>query len=530
MADSGIPILSLPATVTLLDTDVLPLGRLSGSTAPGTNLGITGAALKKLAPTGNSIPGTDKRVRFQTNAQLAAATDGGDSLDGLNPATLVLGGLAWVEFHPLGYGTTLRLLYDGAPRTPAGSGLRAYRTGDFVAGDTVPVRWVVATGPEVGVTAYPQRPAGYVFALNELVRAYVSDVLTEQFFAANFATALPAPTVSAGDANWRAVSPGAVVSRPDLLLGDWNPNTNTPALVAGMGTTGTYYRVSTDSLTKTPLVLFTATASTQLTITNVFQIAVGFTLTGGGLGAGITVTAIDATNKIITLSAAVSLTAGTQLFFSQTTLGLSRLRVDSQLFFTGTAWIARNNAPVTTAAVGGLARAGRGLSANGLGSLATDWPDFKNEILCPANTTTGAVLGNAYALALNGSLAFAGQDTADFGPYYLGQLLAVRALDNVNGGVTWGIKFDGTAFTAGGDATTVLKAGDFIVARRTLTGYDIVLDGRKSATASTPAFVTITQNQYGTHPAFSTQTALNAYLLGGAATVPTLTTPTFTAA
>ena len=176
----------------------------------------------------NNIPGTDKRVRFQTAAQLAAAPDGGDCLDGLNPASLVLGSLAWVEFHPLGYGTTLRLLYDGATRTPAGSGLIAFRTGDAVAGDTVPVRWVVASGPEVGVTAYPQRPAGYVFALNELVRAYVSDVPTEQFFAANAATALPAPTVSAGDANWRAVSPASLPAAVAPLYSSPGTATNGP--------------------------------------------------------------------------------------------------------------------------------------------------------------------------------------------------------------------------------------------------------------------------------------------------------------
>ena len=87
----------------------------------------------------NNIPGTDKRVRFQTATQLAAALDGGDCLDGLSPASLVLGGLAWVEFHAtLGYGVTLRLLYDGAARTPAGSGLYAYSTGDVVPSATGP--------------------------------------------------------------------------------------------------------------------------------------------------------------------------------------------------------------------------------------------------------------------------------------------------------------------------------------------------------------------------------------------------------
>ena len=49
MADNGTSILNLPATAALGDTDVIPLARPSGTTAPGADLGITGASLKALA-------------------------------------------------------------------------------------------------------------------------------------------------------------------------------------------------------------------------------------------------------------------------------------------------------------------------------------------------------------------------------------------------------------------------------------------------------------------------------------------------
>ena len=52
MADTGTTILNLPATVALNDTDVLPLARPSGTTAPGSDLGLSGAALKALFGSG----------------------------------------------------------------------------------------------------------------------------------------------------------------------------------------------------------------------------------------------------------------------------------------------------------------------------------------------------------------------------------------------------------------------------------------------------------------------------------------------
>lgn len=47
MPDSGTPILSLTPTAVLLDTDELPLARISGTGAPGTNLSISGSDLRR---------------------------------------------------------------------------------------------------------------------------------------------------------------------------------------------------------------------------------------------------------------------------------------------------------------------------------------------------------------------------------------------------------------------------------------------------------------------------------------------------
>ena len=393
----------------------------------------------------NNIVGTDKRVRFQTAAQLAAATDGGDCLDGLNPATLVLGGLAWVEFHPLGYGTTLRLLYDGAPRTPAGSGLIAFRTGDAVAGDTVPVRWVVATGPEVGVTAYPQRPLGYVFALNELVRAYVSDVATEQFFAANAATALPAPTVSAGDANWRAVSPASLPAAVAPLYGLPGTATNGP---------------------------MTQAASTT---------ALNSRYTNRGAWAAST---LYQPNDAVRFNGATYYNAGAA--FTSTTA------------FVPANWV-------------------------GFGAGLYTTIDYLNEttVIVGSDLLSG-IGGKSYLLNGVAPTLF-DSSTQAAGAIFYGRLFAFR---NVGpGSISIGTGSTGSAID--GATSITMQPGEWLILKSDFAagGYAKVMRG-----TTAPPFSAITANQYGTHPAFSTQTALNAYLLGGAATVPTLTTPTFTAA
>ena len=78
-------------------------------------------------------------------------------------------------------------------------------------------------------------------------------------------------------------------------------------------------------------------------------------------------------------------------------------------------------------------------------------------------------------------------------------------------------------------ATSIEVAGGF--AGSAALAADVVLV--PLTPAATPAFTPITANQYGTgHPAFTTQAAVNAYLLSGStpAPAPTISNPTYTAA
>jgi hypothetical protein len=170
----------------------------------------------RVAP--NTTRGADKRVRFRTNAQLAASggVGAGDSLEGIANDSLCLGQLAWVEFYgPNKYGITLRLMYDGDPRpTPDPSGVYAYRTGHCEPGDVLPAKWVEPTVEESGVPTYTQLQqsagvGGYSFTVDELVRDFAG-TYQEYFFAALSAGPLPAPSSPGGDANWRRLSPAEI--------------------------------------------------------------------------------------------------------------------------------------------------------------------------------------------------------------------------------------------------------------------------------------------------------------------------------
>jgi hypothetical protein len=164
----------------------------------------------------NDARGVDKRVRFETAAQLSAAggPSAGDCLAELNDETFCLGMLAWVEFATRGYGVTFRLMYDGTPRTPANAGVRAYRTGHMVAGDRLPAKWVRQDDPIAGVPTYAYLqsiapPAGWSFAIGDPIRDFASTG-AEYFFAAKNAGVLPAPTSPDGDTNWRRIAPEEV--------------------------------------------------------------------------------------------------------------------------------------------------------------------------------------------------------------------------------------------------------------------------------------------------------------------------------
>ena len=102
MPDSGTPILGLPATSALLDTDVLPFARPSGTTAPGANLGISGGDLRKqltfpAAPDSIGEPLLTPALRDKINArqidyQNEIYKTGGIAFTAVNGASYVLQG------------------------------------------------------------------------------------------------------------------------------------------------------------------------------------------------------------------------------------------------------------------------------------------------------------------------------------------------------------------------------------------------------------------------------------------------------
>ncbi|MDO7849219.1 hypothetical protein Q5H92_22840 [Hymenobacter sp. M29] len=166
----------------------------------------------------NGAPGIDKRVRFETAAQLATAGGAGDCLEGQDDETFCLGMLAWVEFPEVGpYGTSFRLMYDGNPaRTPGDNGVWAYRTGTLVTGSRLPAIWVKLSDPIAGVPTYDYLQTiagagGYAFKVGEPIRDFAG-TNAEYFFAALQPGPLPAPTAATGDVNWRRIAPEEVAT------------------------------------------------------------------------------------------------------------------------------------------------------------------------------------------------------------------------------------------------------------------------------------------------------------------------------
>lgn len=172
------------------------------------------AALDALAENGvvatNEVVGGFKSVLFLNQEEAAAAGRAGDlSLDQIDSLTIVNGNLARTEFARNGV-HDYRAAYDGSP-DPSFLG---YLDGDGVKrpehfgqyGGLAPLKWYPVNSPAATVPAYPMLPAGYVFTDGELVRAFVPDATTEQFFAAIGPGPKPAPTSAAGDSNYRKVN------------------------------------------------------------------------------------------------------------------------------------------------------------------------------------------------------------------------------------------------------------------------------------------------------------------------------------
>ena len=164
----------------------------------------------------------------------------------------------------------------------------------------------------------------------------------------------------------------------------------------------------------------------------------------------------------------------------------------------------------------GMNVTGPGVPANayviGISAISLGISDNITDGTCPA----GSVLTFSKSfLGFNSSVA------GDF-LYWNGSAWIIRALNRV-GGVFRGAF---TASTVYAKNDSVLQAGISYYALSSFTSAAsfVALNWSVIPGQSSSAFTAITANQYGTHPAFSTQTALNAYLLGGTATAPAPTT------
>jgi lysophospholipase L1-like esterase len=155
-----------------------------------------------------------KAVRFISRAHPLADQYSDHFRDELKPLSMFMGTICRVDFGAAGTGREYyELVYDSEPRTPAGSGLHAWRDGHTAPPTPqVPVKWVVYGSPEsltANVPAYSPnfnstgRPAGY--PVDYTVTAEVDG--EEGFYKSRVAGQLPAPTDPVQDANWRRAAP-----------------------------------------------------------------------------------------------------------------------------------------------------------------------------------------------------------------------------------------------------------------------------------------------------------------------------------
>ena len=152
----------------------------------------------------NRIPGAHKSARFETNAQLAADPDGGNSLEAVDPLTVCLGNTGWADFSLVPGQNEKRAVYSGAP-----GARQCYRTGQCKPGDLIGFEWAYVNSQEASAKNYVQYPAGYSFSTTEFIRAYADNgagVQVEYFFAPLSDGPHPAPSNRAGDAHWRSVA------------------------------------------------------------------------------------------------------------------------------------------------------------------------------------------------------------------------------------------------------------------------------------------------------------------------------------
>ena len=278
----------------------------------------------------------------------------------------------------------------------------------------------------------------------------------------------------------------------DLFQGDWNPNTNLPALVAGVGIRGQYYRVSATQtvMITTSGIPVPVTANGPVT-SNVLQtqasgstFVVGMTVTGAGIPAGTTLTSVTVATATtacsITLSVPVLLATQTQLQFQFPVLGLLGLLAGNELFFNGTAWINRLAVlPNATKGNIGAVRVGSGLQVeNGNGIMHATSPDYYGENRLDENNGTGN-FRTAQALLPDGYFSLPGAFSPSSLISLTGRVIGIRAVgaDNYIGMGYNSMTSSNELFE--GSSNIPLRNGEFMWFRRVATGWECVLDGRR---------------------------------------------------
>ena len=369
-------------------------------------------AIGPVLPGPNFIPGAPKFARFKTQAQVTAAgAFGGNALDN-SP------GLLWcllcpgtVEFDTDGQrNVTYLAVYDGQPRMAETPGFIVFRTGDFVAGDTIPAKLVRAASPEAGVPAYVERPATYAWAVGELTRAYVAGTTPELFFKRKSpGGTAPAPTSASGDANWEVVARESVPPPP------------------------------------APTVLYPTTGQN----------------TDGAMTQ-------KATSAALALKA--DLNAAGQLTLTQ-------------------------RAPASTTELGNV-RIGRGTEVSISGFLHTYWPDFKaEEVVLGLEAGGGAARpGRAYLITDSTAAGVFGLYSASSTSLLdaqIGTLVAVRSTVSVSY-ATGTLPSGSPNLINGSGAAFQQAAGEWLVFRRTATGYDIIMRGGTAAAPESFAALSVT--------------------------------------
>jgi hypothetical protein len=173
----------------------------------------------------------------------------------------------------------------------------------------------------------------------------LSDLLLkdEQYDALNMT---PNPPYSGNPyATLADVVSGATVGA-DKFIGDWNPLTNTPALVGGVGAKGQYYRVSANAIPVQAEVTGDVNNSSEIDVVSATGIAPGMTIQGPGIPTGTTVLSLTGTS--LTISVPVTLTDGDTVFFPVTKLdGFNAYKLGDFTYFNGTAWVPRRQVPNT---------------------------------------------------------------------------------------------------------------------------------------------------------------------------------------